>query len=56
MTDPIYIFTVVKQGVFGSFGTGILFKSFTRRILVINDATHVVKSTSNIMTSLFGVA
>ena len=30
-------------------------KGFTRRMLVRNNATHVVTSTSNIMTSLFGL-
>ena len=51
VTDTIYIFTIVKQGDFGNFGTCIL----TRRMFVRNNAAYVLTSTSNIMTSLFGL-
>ena len=56
MADTIYIFTVASQGVFWQFCDWYTFsKGFTRRRFVRNNATHVVMSVSNIMTSLFDV-
>ena len=56
VTDKIYIFAVAKQGFLGNFGTGIYHQKVLREIFVRNNATHVVTSTSNIMTSLFDLA
>ena len=62
VTDAIYIFTVeknrtvAKQCFLGNFVTGIFEHKVLSEVFVKNNATHVVKSTSNIMTSLFDLA
>ena len=57
MTDTIYIFTVAKLGSLGNFGPGNIFQKVLIEIYLLEkNATHVVTSISNIITSLFDLA
>ena len=57
VTDTIYIFTVAKLGSLGNFGPGNIFQKVLIEIYLLEkNATHVVTSISNIITSLFDLA